>query len=72
MTYLKKREEQQLELKRLQLEEEDRLFAGVTLTHLERQKLDIERKLYEIALKRRNLKEDTIAYRIPDQVDEQA
>ena len=51
-----------MELKKRQLEEEERLFDGVKLTEIERKRHDIEKKLYEIALKRRNIKQDTQSY----------
>ena len=64
--YLTRREQQQLELLRLQLEDEERLFKEEELTEKEKRELAKKRRLLELAQARKALTADVGGYRMPD------
>ena len=64
--YLEPREEQQLDLYKRILDEEDRIFAGEELTEAEQQIKEVNRRLYELANKRRQKQEKGDFFKMPD------
>ncbi len=64
--YLKMRTEQQLDLWRRRLEDEKKMFEGVTLTEEEKILNDLNNKIFDLANKRIGPKEEVDVYRMPD------
>ena len=65
-SYLSKREQQQLELLRLQLQDETRLWKEEELTARERAELSRKRRLLELAQQRKGLSAEVAGYHLPD------
>jgi pre-mRNA-splicing factor ATP-dependent RNA helicase DHX16 len=70
MAYLKLRSEQQLDLFRRTLEDEQKLFKDVHLTEEERRLYDINNKIYELASKRMEKDPELDKYKMPEAYEE--
>jgi pre-mRNA-splicing factor ATP-dependent RNA helicase DHX16 len=69
--YLKKREERELELLKLSLQDEAELFKGQTLTEAEKERLALKRKILAMAEgKDGDEQKNDGYYRLPDEFDE--
>ena len=64
--YLTRREQQQLELLRLQLEDEERLFKEEELTEKEKREMAKKRRLLELAQARKGLTAEVGGYHMPE------
>eukprot|EP00808_Paulinella_micropora_P001053 g33924.t1 len=64
--YLKKREPQQLELLRREIEEEERLFKDEELTSYEKRRLEMKKEVLRLAQERVKKEDDAEAYFIPE------
>ena len=71
-SYLKKREEKQLLLAEMELKEEELLFSGVRKSRAERQRLDLQRRVVQVARDRDRLDVEEGGYSIPDAAEESA
>lgn len=68
--FLGPEEEKQIELRKMQLDEEERMFKGLKLTEKEQAMLDLRKKQLQIALETKTNKRDTDAYKLPEMYDE--
>lgn len=66
LKYLEKREEQQLDLFKRNLDEQDRIFKGVELTESELKMSELDKRIYELAKKRREKEQKVEYYMMPD------
>jgi pre-mRNA-splicing factor ATP-dependent RNA helicase DHX16 len=71
MKYLKMRSEQQLDLMRRTLEDEQRLFKDVQLTEEEKRLFDINKKIYDLASKRLEKEPELDKYKMPEAYEEE-
>ena len=69
--YLELREDQQLDLFKRKLDDEERLFSDQNLTEQERHLHDLNKKLYELANKRREKNQKAQVYRMPDAYEDE-
>ena len=70
--YLEKREKQQLELAELQIIEEEKMFKKSKLTEKEKMESEMNRKIYELAVKHKQVKgESKDVYRLPDAFEDE-
>jgi pre-mRNA-splicing factor ATP-dependent RNA helicase DHX16 len=69
--YLKMRTEQQLDLWRRTLEDEQKLFKDVQLTEDEKKLFDINKKIYDLATKRLQKEPEFDKYKMPDAYEEE-
>lgn len=65
-SYLGKREQQQLDLLRMEIAEDERDFRGVKLTRREREELDRKKELLRLAEERLAVDEGFDGYQMPD------
>ncbi|SGZ24450.1 BQ5605_C023g09724 [Microbotryum silenes-dioicae] len=65
-SYLGKREQQQLDLLRIEIADDERDFRGVKLTKRERQELDRKKELLRLAEERLAIDEGLDGYQMPD------
>lgn len=70
LNYLDPREERQIELRRLQLKEEEKLFEGIELTAKERAIFELKKKQLKLAEDTRNNNTETDVYQLPETYEE--
>ena len=70
--YLEKREKRQLQLAELQIVEEEKQFEGVKLTKREQTENEMNKKIYELAVKHSQQKKDVDRYQLPDTFEDDA
>ena len=70
--YLTKREEQQLDLFKRNLDEQDRIFKGVELTDIEKKMNDVDKKIYELAQKRKQKEMNVQLYHMPETYEDES
>ena len=59
-----------MDIAKRQLEEEERLFSNVQLTDKERKIIELNKRLFDFAEKRKNNKDEVVAYQMPDTYDD--
>ena len=69
--YLEHREQQQLDLMRRQLEDEEMVFKDVPLSERERKEYQINKKIYELAKSQSQKREEVMSYKMPDSYEEE-
>ena len=65
-TYLTKREEQKLEELKLMIQAEEEMFEGEELTAEEKHRMEMNRRLLQLAEERKNIKVDVEGYQMPE------
>ncbi|OMJ77262.1 hypothetical protein SteCoe_23171 [Stentor coeruleus] len=68
--YLEQREEQQLDLMRRQIEDEEQLFKGVKLTEKEVKEHELNKKIYSIALEKTQQRQEVLGFKMQDEYDD--
>ena len=71
LKYLAKREEQQLDIFKRNLDEEKRIFAGVDLTDNEVKLRQLNEKIYDLAKKRKEKETKVQLYHMPDAYEDE-
>lgn len=71
LKYLEKREEQQLDIFKRTLDEQERLFKGVELTDMEKQMMSLDKKIYDLAKKRKQKENNLQLYKMPDTYEDE-
>ena len=71
LKYLAKREEQQLDIFKRNLDEEQRIFAGVNLSENEIKLNQLNQKIYELAKKRKEKEAKVQLYHMPDAYEDE-
>jgi pre-mRNA-splicing factor ATP-dependent RNA helicase DHX16 len=69
--YLEKREDQQLDIFERTLKEQERLFKGVDVTDMEKHMISLDRKILELAKKRKERDNKLDLYQMPDAYEDE-
>lgn len=71
LNYLDPREERQIELRKMQLREEEKMFEGVELTEKEKALFELRKKQLKLAEDTRNNNTDTDTYQLPQTYEDE-